>query len=92
VPLSLAPHDDLTSAPIDIVKLCGDDLLSAETETREQKNHGVVSPPESGITPDSGKDSLHLFRRQVTGKPRRISLSHLRDAERQIGAGQSLLE
>jgi len=40
----------------------------------------MIAPSEAGIASHRGKNSFHLFRRQMTGKPRRISLCHLRDA------------
>lgn len=92
VPLAFASNDEFTGAPVDIVELDSNDLLRPKAQTGKQKHHGVVTSAELGVASDGSENGLHLFRRDMTGKPGRRAVRHFRDAERQVRKRQPLSE
>jgi hypothetical protein len=65
---SLAPDEQLAIAPVDVVQTQGGHLAGTQPQTREQHQHGEVTPPESAPPVTASKECDDVIRIECSGQ------------------------
>ena len=60
VPVPFAPHDDLASAPVDVIQFQGGDLAGAQAQSDEHGQDREVTPAGRGAAVTGGQQLLRL--------------------------------
>jgi hypothetical protein len=61
---ALSPDGQQACGPVDVVQLHDHDLAGTKTESGQDKQHSVVTPPGRGVAVTTAQRSLHLTRLQ----------------------------
>src|SRR3546814_1364886 len=92
VALALAPDEQLTGAPVDIIEPDGDHLRCPQPKARHHQQHCMIAQTMLRIVADPCEQGFDLLGRQEARKSRVPALGYGRHAKSKVGLRDAPLE
>src|SRR5579872_4716047 len=86
-PGALASNSQLATLPMNVVQSESTELLRAQSQAREQQEHGVRPLTERGVASAASEHAIDLLCRQELGQRRKSPTRDPRNALAEVGLG-----